>query len=201
MKHRDTGILAVAFAVLLIFDLAVSFKNSHLVIEQDYQIQDMRNQITDLQKLSAEDRKKLEEANKIVAKKIAFDQSVNCLAQNMYYEAAYEPEEGQIAVAQVTMNRTHDINYPKTVCGVVYQPAQFTWTQHPLKRVNKSVFSKIVVLAKRILTKKQVPVIVESDVTLYHASYVHPEWADQHPVAAVIGNHIFYKREKVSTVE
>jgi spore germination cell wall hydrolase CwlJ-like protein len=49
---------------------------------------------------------------------------VDCLAAAVYYEARGEPPEGQAAVAQVVLNRSHRIGFPKSVCGVIYQGAQ-----------------------------------------------------------------------------
>ena len=48
---------------------------------------------------------------------------VDCLAAAVYYEARGEPPEGQAAVAQVVLNRSHEVGFPKTVCGVIYQGA------------------------------------------------------------------------------
>src|SRR5688500_14905114 len=49
------------------------------------------------------------------------ERAVHCLAEAVYYEAGFEPEAGQEAVAQVVLNRVRDPNFPDTVCGVVYQ--------------------------------------------------------------------------------
>lgn len=49
-----------------------------------------------------------------------------CMAKAIYHEARGEPFVGQVAVAHVIINRTRDKRWPSTVCGVVYQPAQFT---------------------------------------------------------------------------
>src|SRR5688572_1678743 len=60
--------------------------------------------------------------------------AVDCLADAIYYEAGFEPVAGQRAVAQVVVNRVRDRNFPKSVCGVVFQGAerktgcQFTFT-------------------------------------------------------------------------
>jgi spore germination cell wall hydrolase CwlJ-like protein len=57
-----------------------------------------------------------------------------CLAEAIYYEAQSEPESGKIAVAHVVLNRTHNKNYPSTICKVVYQRGyhnkgcQFSWS-------------------------------------------------------------------------
>ena len=55
-----------------------------------------------------------------------------CLAMNIYHEARGERMEGQIAVAQVTLNRAAHEEWPSTICDVVYQPKQFSWT-HMIK--------------------------------------------------------------------
>ena len=62
--------------------------------------------------------------------------AVICLALNIYHEARGEPIEGQRAVASVTLNRTLDPRWPSTVCGVVYDPQQFSWTSHPRLSLN-----------------------------------------------------------------
>lgn len=46
---------------------------------------------------------------------------VDCLARNIYYEAANESEEGKVAVGMVTLNRVQDGRFPKSICGVVNQ--------------------------------------------------------------------------------
>ena len=130
---------------------------------------------------------------KMEAKKTAFEQSLNCLANNIYYEAGFEPEEGKIAVAQVTINRLHDPNRPKTICDVVYEKGQFTWTRQPLKSVNPKIYRDAVQIAKRFLTKREKSTIIGTDVKNYHAIYVSPSWAQTLEPVATIGNHIFYK--------
>ena len=55
------------------------------------------------------------------SKKPEVDTQLMCLAKNIYYEAGLESREGMIAVAQVTLNRTEDDKFPKTICGVVNQ--------------------------------------------------------------------------------
>jgi len=56
---------------------------------------------------------------------------VDCLAENIYYEAGYEPRDGKIAVAMVTLNRVQDPQFPKDICSVVKQKVkstcQFSW--------------------------------------------------------------------------
>ncbi|MGB0683914.1 MAG: cell wall hydrolase [Magnetovibrionaceae bacterium] len=63
-----------------------------------------------------------------VMAKESFQEAHACLAENIYFEARGEPVIGQIAVAQVTMNRAASSRYPDSVCKVVHQPYQFSWT-------------------------------------------------------------------------
>ena len=76
-----------------------------------------------------------------------------CLARNIYHEAAGEPVEGQIGVAQVTLNRARDPFYPKDVCDVVYQRTTVTKTKNKVvvtKHKNKKKQdSRVVAVTKR----------------------------------------------------
>ena len=58
----------------------------------------------------------------------ADSQEVLCLAKNIYFESRGESLAGKLAVAKVTLNRTKHEDFPSTVCKVVYQPGQFSWT-------------------------------------------------------------------------
>lgn len=72
--------------------------------------------------------------------------AVLCLAINIYHEARGEPVIDQIAVAAITMNRVKDRDYPDSVCEVVNQPYQFSWTLSKPKINDKKSFKR----AKRI---------------------------------------------------
>ena len=65
-----------------------------------------------------------------------------CLAMNIYHESRGERLEGQIAVAQVTINRMEHTKWPSTICEVVYQPKQFSWT-HLIKLQRKRRLGKL----------------------------------------------------------
>lgn len=76
---------------------------------------------------------------------------IKCLAANIHYEARGESKKGQIAVAHVTLNRTKDKRFPKTVCGVVKQPGQFSWVKdNPVMKAPK----KFQELALEVLSGK-----------------------------------------------
>lgn len=121
-----------------------------------------------------------------------------CLAQAIYFEARGEPIEGQIAVAQVVLNRLSDRNYPPTICGVVYQNetrryhCQFSFacdgkSDRPRNGIAWMRAQYIAALAMNGLLKN-----VAGDSTHYHATYSHPEWAHDMEPTVVVGRHKFY---------
>ena len=121
-------------------------------------------------------------------------QQIECMAKNIYYEAANEPYEGKLAVAQVTMNRTQSPQFPKTVCGVVYQKGQFSWvdeTRYPIK--SKYAWEECMIVARKALTEHKLHDTIYKTKSMYfHNTSVHPEWKFKY--VAKIGNHLFYTR-------
>lgn len=130
---------------------------------------------------------------------------VKCLADNIYFEAKSEPYEGQLAVAQVTLNRVEHPQYPKTVCGVVWQQskdrrsgrrvAQFSWTLDGRSDIpkSKSAYEEAYAIAEEALLYGTKSAIIGTDALFYHANYVKPRWARRMDRVAQIGNHIFYQ--------
>ena len=123
-------------------------------------------------------------------------QQVLCMAKNLYYEAAMEPFEGKLAVAQVTMNRANSAQYPKTVCEVVYQKInntyQFSWVGEKNKTVsNKYAWEECLIVARKALTEHKLHDTIYRTKSLnYHNTSVSPGWNLKR--VAKIGNHIFY---------
>jgi len=131
-----------------------------------------------------------------------FNKQLNCLTNNIYFEAATEPYEGKLAVAQVVLNRANNPNFPSTVCEVVYQKTftpthilvcQFSWTC--LKNMvvrDKYAWEESEIVARKALTEGIVHVkIAATNAMYYHADYVNPKWNNS-KVVAKIGRHIFY---------
>ena len=122
---------------------------------------------------------------------------VECLARNIYFEAGGEPRAGKIAVAEVTMNRVHSKQYPRTVCGVVHQKirgtCQFSWVCEGKKTVyrNSDAWQDSVKIAENILISKKHYGIIGS-AKHFHAVYVDPSWAESKKFIKKIGQHIFY---------
>jgi spore germination cell wall hydrolase CwlJ-like protein len=126
---------------------------------------------------------------------------LECLTKNIYWEAAGEPFEGKVAVAQVTLNRVDDGRFGKGVCGVVYQKnviyekviCQFSWVcegTHKIKPIYAKMYKESEEVAKKVLLENfRLPGL--ADAMYYHATYVQPGWRKQK--ITQIGQHIFYK--------
>jgi spore germination cell wall hydrolase CwlJ-like protein len=127
------------------------------------------------------------------------EKQLNCLAKNIYFEAANEPFEGKVAVAQVTINRSNSGRYPSDICDVVYQKnvfygkvvCQFSWycEQGPKVIGSTSNYKESMEVAKKVLLENfRLPSL--KDAYFYHADYVSPNW--NKPKITKIGRHIFY---------
>lgn len=80
------------------------------------------------------------------------EREVQCLARNIFYESASEPEEGKVAVGIVTLNRTADPRFPSDVCGVVRQKTVFTRTKIVVKEVQGFLGPKKIQETKTVST-------------------------------------------------
>lgn len=118
-----------------------------------------------------------------------------CLAKNIFYEAATEPYIGKLAVAQVTLNRVKSKQWANTICDVVYEHGQFSWTYDQSKRWKSSRgqnWENSKMVAEQVL-KENVRLNGFNHVYYYHADYVRPKWAHKKYEVARIGAHIFYE--------
>ena len=127
---------------------------------------------------------------------------IKCLATAIFFEARGEPEKGQLAVAQVVLNRLKNPAYPKTICGVVYQNrwirngCQFSFacdgTAHRIDEPGP--WKEAETLATKVVNDESGEFLADiGTATHYHAVYVRPYWARWMKKADKIGNHIFYK--------
>ena len=123
-----------------------------------------------------------------------------CLTNAIYFEARGEVERGQMAVAQVVLNRAFSGYYPDNVCGVVYQNAhrhlacQFTFACDNVRDVvtEPEAWETAKRIARDTLDGKLwVPEVGMS--THYHATYVHPWWVRTMRKQHRLGIHIFYR--------
>ncbi|MCM8557447.1 cell wall hydrolase [Sphingomicrobium sediminis] len=116
-----------------------------------------------------------------------------CLANAVYFEARNQDLEGQLAVADVVMNRTDSDQYPDNWCDVIKQKAQFSFVTN--RKFPKITEGKSWDTAKAVA---QVAIdeshdIVRGDVLWYHADYVKPVWRHNLDRVAKVGVHIFYE--------
>lgn len=139
---------------------------------------------------------------------------IRCLALNIYYESRNESLAGQVAVADVTMNRVYDTRYPSSICGVVKQAVLSEWHLERGRIVpvrHKCQFSwycdgksdepnegdsweRSKLIATNFLVYGEYRGITEGS-THYHATYVSPNWIHDRGMDMVgsIGEHIFYR--------
>ena len=114
-----------------------------------------------------------------------------CMAKNIYYEAGGESLIGKLAVAKVTLNRVASPRFPETVCGVVYQKYQFSWTlNHKRKIRNLAAWQESLNLARDAMYNG-LPELESFEALYFHNKQVNPKWGLKR--VATIGNHIFYK--------
>jgi spore germination cell wall hydrolase CwlJ-like protein len=150
-----------------------------------------------------------EQSNEI---QISFDsftpsvqKQVRCLAENIYYESAYEPDVGKVAIAFVTMNRTKSQHFPSSICDVVTQKThttcQFSWycqekqkkmfLSNALHERRDNVYENILSIASFVYVNYERISDPTNGALFYHADYVNPRWKNvEH--TTTIGRHIFY---------
>ena len=122
---------------------------------------------------------------------------VLCLATAIFFEARGEPIDGQELVASVILNRVEHPRYPDTVCEVVNQPKQFSYTHDGMSNdpkdytdyPDKVAWKKIVGLARDTLDNG----VINPYIIMYHNTDVEPYWAEHYTLSGQVGNHIFYE--------
>lgn len=140
----------------------------------------------------------------------------SCFATGLYHEARGESREGQLAVAQVILNRMKSSAYPDTACGVVYQNAHiqnrcqfsFACDLRSDDAKNIEIYAALKKMAERTLLLGHAPFPAESpatnaqanlqEITHYHTTAVSPAWGKKIEKIATIGAHIFYRSERVA---
>ena len=141
----------------------------------------------------------------------------DCLAKNIYFEAGVESTAGKLAVANVTINRKLNDNYPNTICGVVQEGihyynvkkdkhfpvrdrCQFSWYCDGLIDEPREgrTWESAQELAKKVLVNHYDKVLIDitDGATHYHANWMekYPSWSKKKKVMASIDRHIFYRK-------
>jgi Cell Wall Hydrolase len=125
-----------------------------------------------------------------------------CLTQAIYFEARGEPLEGQLAVAQVVLNRYDNPSYPKSICAVVYEhrpgtasyACQFSFACDKWPEIIWN--SEAWAIAKTIAflaNSRRLSDTTGGRATHYHTTWVSPDWSGKIKFTRTLGNHIFYR--------
>jgi spore germination cell wall hydrolase CwlJ-like protein len=144
----------------------------------------------------------IESVERVTARAQRRANDLECLAENVYFEARGEPLEGQYAVAEVTLNRTQAPDFPHTICGVVHETrwdpsrrrfvADFSWTELDAPSADNGPAWK---QAMEVATAEYDDLhdAVVPGALFYHATRIRPAWSRTRRAVATIGNHIFYR--------
>jgi hypothetical protein len=125
---------------------------------------------------------------------VVLSEEMRCLAGAVYFEARGEPLAGQLAVAQVIINRSEDPRFPHSYCSVVAQPGQFSFmrgSRMPAIRTGTVAWSRAVAIAE--IADKGMWQSEAGDAVFFHAKYVRPSWSHRKTRLAQIDTHIFYR--------
>jgi len=127
-----------------------------------------------------------------------FDSQVRALALNMYHEARNQGLQGMQLVGEVTLNRVRLDKFPNSICGVVYQPRQFSWTHLVKDPTPREQYPWL--MARMIAWG-----LVEGSIPLYNMGATHyynpklvsrkPRWARQYEEVGTWKNHIFLRMD------
>lgn len=123
-----------------------------------------------------------------------------CLSEALYFEARGESIKGQVAVAEVILNRVDSPAYPDSVCGVINQgtgrkfACQFTYTCDGRAEIinEQSAYERVAKIARLVMDG--LPRNLTKGATHYHTTSVRPSWARKFPKTAKIGSHVFYRQ-------
>lgn len=129
------------------------------------------------------------------------DAEWQCLTEALYFEARGESLEGQIAVAEVILNRVDSPLYPRTVCGVVKQRGgggcQFSYVCTGKKKMREKAAADLSGRIARAMLDGA-PRILTAGATHFHTRGVKPSWSKRFARTAKIGAHLFYRQPGAS---
>lgn len=120
------------------------------------------------------------------------DRELECLAGATYFESRGEPLEGQLAVAEVIINRAESGRFADSICGVVHQRGQFSFVRGgKMPSINRDSRAWREALAVAQVAQDEEWESSASDALFFHARRVSPKWRLKR--VAAVGNHIFYR--------
>lgn len=118
------------------------------------------------------------------------DEETLCLAKIVHHESANQPREGQLAVAQVVMNRLASPRFPKSICAIALQPGQF-FNVHAYNPRQDHRWDRAVEIALDARNGISAPVVGEA--LFFHAAHAQPSFHRSRPRVTQIGHHVFYR--------
>jgi len=114
-----------------------------------------------------------------------------CLARTVYLEASNQTLKGQLAVAQVVLNRMKSHTYPRSACAVVGQHGQFAQADDDSSPASSKPWTTAVAIANIAEDGRMAE--VAPGAMFFHATYVSPAWSQDHERIGQVGDHIFYR--------
>jgi spore germination cell wall hydrolase CwlJ-like protein len=128
------------------------------------------------------------------------DAQWQCLTEALYFEARGESLEGQVAVAEVILNRADSPLYPRTVCGVVKQRGsggcQFSYVCSGKTKLREKGAADLAGRIARAMLDGA-PRVLTDGATHFHTRGVKPGWSKRFSRTASIGSHLFYRQPGV----
>jgi spore germination cell wall hydrolase CwlJ-like protein len=125
------------------------------------------------------------------------DAEWECLTEALYFEARGESLEGQIAVAEVILNRADSPLYPRTVCGVVKQRGgggcPFSYVCRGKTKMREKGAADLAGRIARAMLDGA-PRVLTDGATHFHTRAVKPSWSKRFAKTAAIGAHLFYRQ-------
>jgi hypothetical protein len=122
-----------------------------------------------------------------------------CLAEAVYFESRGQPLVGQLAVAQVILNRAADKRFASTVCGVVRERSksgacQFSFVCDTRSDVPgpSAAWDEARAIAQLAMSGSP-PDVTGGRALFFHAVHVAPPWRLRMARTATLGTHMFYR--------
>ena len=123
--------------------------------------------------------------------------SIECLAVNLYHESRSESDFANIAINTVVFNRVNDKRFPDTICGVIFQKSQFSWTGNGLSDTikDKAQYERLYRLSESTLLNRDFIIKYSEGINHYHTTTSHPYWSNSRGMVFInqVDNHNFYK--------
>lgn len=211
-KTRMTGMIALAATIMTGFAGAeISGANAQQGVEQEIAPEPLTEELvpefvageivqpipTQPEAHAAEAAVSANSLNELVARietPETLSREMECLAGAVYFESRGEPLAGQLAVAQVVINRSESDLFPSSYCGVVYQPGQFSFVRGgSMPRINRSSAAWQQAKAVARIAHEGLWESEAKDSLYFHARYVSPKWSRTKQARATIDTHIFYR--------